>query len=443
MESVLGTTYGKPIYQEQIMQIFNKFAGFSLGQADIIRRLMSKKKVKEFQEYKVKFVDGLVSKGANKEDAENFWNELEKFSLYAFNKSHSTAYAIVAYYTAWLKHYYPAEFFAAVFNSTEFDKLGTLIAECKEFGIEMLPANINKCTTDFVAFDNKIFVGLSSIKGVANSASIIINERQNAQFNNFIDFLLRAKVSKDVIENLVYAGAFDDFTQNRQALINALPDYQDIIKKIRQKETIIANLENAISETDISKKERAIEAREKLVNELSSVSVNLLGEEDVLSRLEKEKEVIGAFISGHPLDSYGKPEDLKCVPIADIDVQKNISIMGMIKNLKVTARKSDGKSLAFFTIEDRTGEVKVNCFTYAYSQNKDFIEEDAVVIATGDIVQNEDVFNNEIVYELNLQSVKPIQKKKRFIAIKMKDITEWEAIKEMIKPYRVKEETGY
>ena len=443
MEEVLGTTYGCPVYQEQIMQIFNKFAGFSLGQADIIRRLMSKKKVSEFQKYKDKFVEGLIKKGANKENAESFWNELEKFSLYAFNKSHATAYAIVAYYTAWLKYYYPTEFFAAVFNSTEFDKLGTLISECKDFGVSVIPADINKCGVRYVPNAEKVFVGLSSIKGVANSANTIILERKNGCFNSFIDFLLRAKVSKDVVENLVYAGAFDEFTKNRQALINALPDYQEILKKIKTKETTISSLENATTDADISKREKAIEARDILVKSLHSVSVNVDSEEDIVLRLEKEKEVVGTFVSGHPLDSYGKPEDFKCTPIVDVDVQKNISIMGMIKDLKITARKSDGKAMAFFNIEDRTGEIKVNCFTYAYSKNKDFIVEDAVVIVDGDIVQDEDIFSDELVYKLNLQTIKPVKKKKKYVCIKMKDITEWETIKEMIKPYRVKEETGF
>ena len=443
MEEVLGTTYGKPIYQEQIMQIFNKFAGFTLGQSDIIRRLMSKKKVSEFQKYKEKFVSGLVERGANEDDAEGFWNELEKFSLYAFNKSHSTAYAIVAYYTAWLKYYYPTEFFAAVCNSTEFDKLGILIAECRDFGVEVLPADINKCHEKFTSYDNKIIVGLSSIKAVANSAKGILAARLTGKFENFIDFLLRTRASKDVVENLIFAGAFDDFTKNRQALVNALPDYQEIIKKIKTKETLIISLENATTESDITKREKAMEAKEILINSLFSVSVNTQGEEDNLTRLENEKEVVGAFISGHPLDSYGKPEDFKCTPISDADVQKNVSIMGIIKNLKVTKRKSDGKELAFFTIEDRTSEIKVNCFTYAYSKCGANLIEDSVVVATGDIVQSEDVFNEEIILEFNLQSVKPIQKKKKFISIRMKDITEWEAIKEMIKPYRVKDETGY
>lgn len=444
METILGKTYGYPVYQEQIMQIFNKFAGFSLGESDIIRRLMSKKKTKEFAKYKDKFIDGLCENGADRRKAEDFWTQMVDFSEYAFNKSHAAAYAFVAYYTAWLKCFYPTEYLCAVMNDTVFEKLGGLIADCRSFGVQVNPANINVSDAKFSTCKDGVVVGLGLIKGVASSASPIIIERANGKFKSFTEFMLRTRTSKDVAENLIYAGAFDEFTRNRQALVDAVPEYCEILKKIKIKENILEAESTATTEKEIekenAKKERAQEAINTLISNMNSISVNLYGEENLLVRLENEKEKIGAFISGHPLDTYGTPSDYKCTEINDLERQRNVSIMGIITDLRVVQRKSDNADLAFFNLEDQTGTIAVNCFTNTYAQFKDMIQSDGIVIITGDCIEDTDNITDETVLKINAKSFKTIKAKKKTVVIEIESGMDWvDRVENMVKPFRAKD----
>lgn len=445
MESILGKTYGYPVYQEQIMQIFNKFAGFTLGESDIIRRLMSKKKTSEFAKYKDKFIDGLCENGANRQKAEEFWEQLVDFSKYAFNKSHATAYAFVAYYTAYLKHYYPAEYLCAVMNDTMFEKLGGLIADCKSFGIKVYPGNINVSDATFATKRNGVMVGLGLIKGIASSATGIIEERnKNGNYKSFVDFVLRTRASKDVMENLAYAGAFDDFTKNRQALVDAIPEYCEILKKIKTKETVLYAESTATDEKSLekenAKKEKAKEAIDMLIHNMNNISVNIYGTENMATRLENEKEKIGAFISGHPLDTYGTPADYKCTKVDDLERQRNVSVMGIITNLRVVQRKSDGADLAFFTLEDQSGEIGINCFVNTYSQFKDMIHEDAVVIIEGDCIEDIDNVTDETILKINAKAIKSVQIKRKTVVIEIESAMDWEdRVKGMLKAFRMKD----
>lgn len=444
MESILGKTYGYPVYQEQIMQIFNKFAGFTLGESDIIRRLMSKKKTDKFLKYKNKFIDGLCENGADKTRAEDFWTQMVSFSEYAFNKSHAAAYAFIAYYTAWLKCYYPAEYLCAVMNDTEFEKLGGLIADCRSFGVKVFPANINTSNTKFSTTNGGVIVGLGLIKGVANSATPIITERKNGRYKSFPEFMLRTRASKDVAENLIYAGAFDEFTQNRQALVDAVPEYCEILKKIKTKENVINADSTATNEKEIekeqAKKDKAQAALNLLISNMNNVSVNLHGDENFLIRLENEKEKIGAFVSGHPLDTYGTPKDYKCTEIAELDRQRNVTVMGIINGLRIVQRKTDSADLAFFTLEDQTGTIAVNCFTQTYAQFKNAIREDGVVIITGDCIEDTDNVTDETVLKINAKSIKTIQAKKKTVVIEIESAMDWEDnVKNKIKAFRTKD----
>ena len=437
METILGQTYGYPVYQEQIMQIFNKFAGFTLGESDIIRRYMSKKKTDKFLAYKDKFIDGLVEHGANKAKAEDFWTQLVEFSKYAFNKSHATAYAFVAYYTAWLKYHYPAEYLCSVMNDTTFDKLGGLIADCKSFGVNVRPADINASDEIFSVKRDGVVVGLNLIKSVGNSGDMIIAERNNhGQFKSFADFMVRTSCKKNVAEALIYAGAFDDFTKNRQALVDIVPDYIDILKKIKAKEDII---HSEIDENDskaVAKVEKAKTALNTLVANLRSISVNNNSNENYLVRLENEKDKVGAFVSGHPLDTYGNPADFGCTPITDI-TPGSVKVMGIITNLRVTKRKSDGADLAFFTVEDQTGSIDVNCFTSTYAEFKQFITKDAVVEIAGNCIEDTDNITDEIVLKINAKAFKNVVVKKKNIVIEIESPMSWaDSVSDKVKPYR-------
>ena len=235
MDEVLGVTYGKTIYQEQVMAILNKFAGFSLGESDIIRRYMSKKKADKMAAYEPKFIAGLVDHGATEEDAKDFWNQMMDFSSYAFNKSHACAYAITAYYTAWLKYHYPKEYLAAVANLTDFDKVSGVVADMRNFKIGVKNPDVNASDVGFSTEGDNVRYGLSNIKGVASAAYDIVEERANGPYTSFENFTERLKVKKDVLVALISAGALDEiaseygasYTARRIALLKSVDGVEE------------------------------------------------------------------------------------------------------------------------------------------------------------------------------------------------------------------------
>lgn len=445
MEEVLGTTYGKPVYQEQIMQIFNKFAGFSLGESDIIRRYMSKKKVEKFAAYKDRFIKGLVDNGADKNKAEEFWNQLLDFSKYAFNKSHAAAYAFVAYYTAWLKYFYPVEYLTAVMNDTKFEKLGGLINDCKIFNIPVLPPRINesKDTFSVSADGSAILYGLGLVKNVSSSASAIVNEREeHGRFTSFADFMLRTRCHKDVCESLINAGAFDEFSKSRTALLYALPDYCDCIKSIGMKKAIIED--KSKSETSHNNAKKALE---NLYIQIKEIEYDSDAEEDFSFRLKQEKEMTGAYITGHPLDSYPAPAKINASEISSLtESSRYATVFGVIKNLRETNRKSDGAKMAFFELEDLTGTIKVNCFTKAYAANREFIAEDAVVMISGEVqVDTFESFKSdedgegesvtETILVLNANKFSAVESIKPRIILEVSSLVEWAEMQDSLIGY--------
>lgn len=170
LKEILGTTYGQCIYQEQLMSIFHECAGFSLGQADIIRRYMSKKKVDKFLKYKSQFVDGVVLNGADRTDAEALWESLEGFARYAFNRSHAAVYALISYMTAWLKFHYPVEFMCAILNASELDRISLAVKECSTMGVSVISPDINRSEMQFSDYNGKILYGLAAIKGISSAS---------------------------------------------------------------------------------------------------------------------------------------------------------------------------------------------------------------------------------------------------------------------------------
>lgn len=256
MEEILGVTYGKPIYQEQIMEIFHKIANFSLGVADIIRRAMAKKKLKILKKYIPKFRKALIEKGALEEDVDKFCEELMNFASYAFNKSHAAAYAVVAYITGYLKYYYPVEYMSNVLNSCDNKTLSFYLKECKDLNIPILSPNINESGKLFTPTTEKtILFGLEGIKNVSKAAieTIKIRNKYN-KFDSFKDFVNKLNIEKSpalnkkVIESLIYSGAFDDFGNSRNDLVGGLKEYTEDIKLVKNK-----SLENEEIEIQIKK----------------------------------------------------------------------------------------------------------------------------------------------------------------------------------------------
>lgn len=435
MEQILGLTYGKPIYQEQIMQIFNQIGKFSLGQADIIRRSMAKKKLSELKEQLPSFKNKLIEAGAKPNDAEKFCDELLDFANYAFNKSHSTAYVYIAFYTAWLKHYYPEIYMANVLSRASASKIPMYIKVCKDMGIEILPPSVNESGRYFTPVTkNAIRFGLAGIKYVGKACEDIIKEReQNGKFKNIKDFIERMvaiksrTINKKVFESLILTGALDEFGLNRHQMMDGCFEY-------------IKNLKDYLNKKEKAKKEDTIKrAREKLERPYFNLD---LPEFDKDYILQKEKELIGFFASGHPLEDYAKIIDEKAdIMIGDIDVDedsKHTTLVGQITSVQPLFRKRDGQAMCKFVLEDLTGQIDCICFTKATQKYKENIIEGSVAIVKGKIMADieKDTDGNIINAKIQLavSEVVPVTAEQR-VYVKLPTIFEW---KDIAKPIFVK-----
>lgn len=455
LKPILKETYGKPIYQEQVMQIFNKVAGFSLGEADIIRRAMGKKKMEILTDpktnYKGKFIDGLIASGATAEESEAFWNELLDFANYAFNKSHATAYAFVSYYTAWLKNYYPAEFYCAVMDHTAHDKLPPLLAECKESGLSVCAPDVNGSQNQFTNEGDSIVFGFSSISGLGNSGEAIIEERgANGPFKSFKDLIQRMAVprngktalNKTAVEALVMSGATDNFCGgNRASLLSLSERLSTAAKKLNEKQLELAKRQAELEEKtkqaapkkEITSLERKIKNSEKAVSELSREireMTFLPVPENKTEKLKAEKDLLGFYVSGHPLDEHAAAiKKTKATPIALV-TEGDCKVCGIIEDLRVTARKKDGAPLAFFKLSDQSGEVEIKCWTKPYALYKDVIEDGAAVVIKGEMRTESEIGEDgqEIVIDsgISANSVEKlaIQSKSQYV-LSIPSITDW------------------
>lgn len=438
MAEILGTTYGYPVYQEQIMQIFNKFAGFSLGESDIIRRYMSKKKTDKFAKYKNKFIDGLIAKGADTEKAEEFWAQLLEFSKYAFNKSHAAAYAYVAYITAWLKYHYPKEYLCAVMNFTSPEKIISVFGDCKAMDIKVAQPHINYSVDDFSINGSSIICGFSAVKNCGAQGEIIQAERKaNGPYKDFVDFLLRTKAKKDSVKSLILAGAFDSFIRNRKGLADVLDEFYDVLAKIKIKEDVVnGEVKEGEKPKTPAQKEAAAKKLEELIAQLRDIRfVN--SEEEQTSRLNAEREMLGTFVSASPLDGYKMPDELGFTPISNLEGMKkgreDITVMGFIADIRKQNRKSDGKEMAFFKLEDATGIVDTNCFTKEYEKFKDLVVDGNVVKVSGYITVDE--YNGEQRVKFSVKNMEPLAPTRSDIIITISSRVNWESVMEKIKPY--------
>ncbi len=401
LEPILSMTYGCIVYQEQVMQIVRELGGYSLGRADLVRRAMSKKKMDVMEKERKNFiygskeenVPGALSKGVSEKAAGEIFDEMIDFAKYAFNKSHATVYAVVAYQTAYLKYYYPVEFMAAMLSSEQgdSDKIANYISYCKEVGIKILPPDVNKSTDVFSVEDGGIRFSLAAIKNVGRN--IIINcvkERsENGPFTSMTDFCRRMKssdVNKRTLEGLIKCGAFDFLGANRMQMLLA---YENILSGISKDSK--NNLEGQISFfSDDS------EADENL-DEFPEVK-----DCDTKMRLFMEKEASGIYLTGHPLEQYAlQVKNSGAVPLgtlkegavmfADGDYTllpvkdgETVKVCGIISEKKEKITKS-GQIMAFLNIEDTTGSLRVVLYPKTLKECEKFTEEDRVVIIRGRI----------------------------------------------------------
>lgn len=346
LSEILDTTYGCIIYQEQVMLILRKVAGYSFGQADIVRRAMSKKNSDAMENERIDFVKGAVSNGINAEKADKLFSEIARFASYAFNKSHAAAYALISYRTAWLKAKYPKEYMAALLTSVvdNSEKMMRYISDCARFNINVIPPDVNESEFNFSVSADGIRFGIAAVKNVGNSlAKIISKERKKEKYRSLFDFIARlsGKVNKKQVECLIKSGACDCFNVERNAMLEV---YEGLIDA--EQRNNMANVSGQIGLFD----EHDGETRTFEYPEVTP----LTSEE----KLIYEKESTGIYFSGHPLDSYTKAiEMLKSFTVSRLTFSEKISaheisVSGVVIRKTVKSTKS-GDPMVFVTIEDR------------------------------------------------------------------------------------------
>lgn len=380
MENSLKSTYGILVYQEQFMQISKEWSGFTGGQADTLRKAVGKKKIDLMRKVKVDFVEGAIkTSGAKKEVAEKFWDQLEEFANYCFNKSHAACYGLVAYWTAYLKAHYPDAFMAALMTSDQDDieRLAIEITECKHMGIKVLSPDVNESYLEFaiVPDESKIRFGMAAIKGVGVAAvEEIIRVREEGRFTSIEDFAKRVstqKVNKRVWESLIKSGAFD-----------SLGDRSDLLY----------NLETLLAFASKLQKE-ALSGQTDLfggMSEMTEIQPTIALQTAPTKFTEKEqlmweRELLGLYISAHPLDNYDAYFEEQTIPLARMKPEidgKKVTIGGLISTVRTIVTKS-GTKMAFVAIEDKTNEAEVIVFPNLYEQVGAKLVQDAVIRVSG------------------------------------------------------------
>ena len=379
LEPILRTTYGVILYQEQVMQIAQQLAGYSLGAADLLRRAMGKKKPEEMAKQRDIFTKGAVAHGIDETIATYIFDLMEKFAGYGFNKSHSAAYALVAFQTAWLKAHYPAAFMAAVLSSDmdNTDKVVNFIDDCRQLGLTVLPPNINTSCFRFTVKDPKtIIYGLGAIKGIGRSAIQGVIDARSSQglYRDIFDFCQRTenrKINRRVCEALIRSGAMDVLGSNRATLFvnlsNALKSAEQQHKNQQAGQIdLFAGADAATTQTDFTSE----------IDQPMPMSERLAG----------EKATLGFYLSGHPLDQYRQElAQFTHGPIASLQIgQRKIRIAGYITAIKNVYTKS-GKRMAIVNLEDGSGKLEVVFLAKMYSSSSELLIADQLLVVEGEV----------------------------------------------------------
>jgi len=386
LEPILKDTYGVIVYQEQVMQISRTLAGYSLGRADLLRRAMGKKDPVVMAKEKEPFLAGAGAKGIDLKKAEAIFDLMAKFAEYGFNKSHSAAYALISFQTAYLKAHYPVEFMAALLtcDMDSTDKVVKNISDCREQGLDVLPPDINSSGLSFTVVDKSMRFGLGAVKNVgAGAIEAILESRKTGAFSGLYDFCERVdlrRVNKRVIESLIKCGAFDSTKANRSALMEGL--------------------------------EAATNYGQKIQEEKASAQVSLFGTEEVTrgngnggaklpntpewhdkEKLAFEKEALGFLITGHPLDRY--IDDMKrlascgIADLMELPNESEVRICGIVTACKEHVTKAKGERMGFVTIEDLTGSVEMTVFSDIYAASSTLLKSDDPLLVIGKLEKGE------------------------------------------------------
>ncbi|HEY5695720.1 MAG TPA: OB-fold nucleic acid binding domain-containing protein, partial [Candidatus Saccharimonadales bacterium] len=382
MRNSLEATYGILVYQEQFMQISKEWCGFTGGQADTLRKAVGKKKIDLMKKIKPEFVEGAIKHGgATKEMAETFWDQLEEFANYCFNKSHAACYGLIAYWTAYLKAHYPDAFMAAVMTSDQDDveRLAIEISECKHMGITVLSPSVNDSYQEFavVPGKNEIRFGMAAVKGVGVGAvEEVLRAREEGKFESIEDFAKRVSVSKfnkKAWESLIKSGGFDEFSDRSDLLFN-LETIQAFASKL-QKEALSgqADLFGGLAEAASIKPSITLQTSPTKYTEKE--------------QLMWERELMGLYISAHPLDNYDTYFSEQTIPLSHVKSEidgKKVTIGGLVSTVRTIVTKS-GTKMAFVKLEDKTSEAEVIVFPNLYEQVGAKLVQDAVIRASGKV----------------------------------------------------------
>ena len=394
LEPILKSTYGCIVYQEQVMQIVQQIGGYSLGRADIVRRAISKKKMKVMEEERKNFiygnaaegVCGAIANGVDEKAANEIYDLIIDFADYAFNKSHSVAYSVVAYRTAWLKYYYPREFMAAQISTytNDIKQVSLYIEEIKRLGIEILPPNINYSFKNFTVENGKIRFGLKAVKNVGNNLiEVIVKAREKGTYKSLKDFVDRVNaidksaLNKRAVESLIRCGAMDDFEGNRAQYL--------------------AIYEGILSSSSNTAKNNVMGQFSLFENQDFKEDLPRLKDFPQKDKLDMEKEVIGMYISGHPLDPYReaieKNSNINTNEIFEkyrenLLKRSRVRLGGILKSKKTMITKTN-KMMAFAALEDLFGTIELVIFPNVYSNYKDLIEDENIVIVEGHFQESE------------------------------------------------------
>ena len=428
LEPILAPTYGCIVYQEQVMQIVRDLAGYTLGRSDLLRRAMSKKKGEVMERERKNFVygnpeegvPGCIANGIDEKTANKIYDEMIDFAKYAFNKSHAAAYAVVSYQTAWLKYYYPVEFMAALMTSVIDNpgKVSEYIYTCRQLGIEILPPDINKGEGSFSVDNGNIRYGLAAIKSIGRPVidAIIAERNARGEFKNLKDFIERLsgkEVNKRTIESFIKSGAFDSLGGTRKQFMVI---YVKILDQVNQERKY--SMTGQLSLLDMVDDDQKAEF---------DIPLPPVGEYEKETKLAFEKEVLGIYLSGHPMEEY-EEKWKKNISRTTLDFQLDEEtgrtkvhdgareIVGGIITSKTIKYTKNNQTMAFITLEDLAGSVEVVIFPKVYEKNQQYLNEESKVFVKGRVSEED-----EAASKLICESIVPFEQMKRELWLQYAD----------------------
>ncbi len=383
LEEILKSTYGVIVFQEHVLKIANKFAGYSLGRADLLRKAMGKKDALLMAEQKKEFLQGAADNKIDDKIAGEVFQQIETFARYGFNKAHSTCYALVAYQTAWLKHYYPREFMAALMTSemSNSDRILVILEECRRMGIKVLPPDVNESSTDFTVVDNNVRFGLLAVKNVGEgpARAICAAREEDGPYATMADLASRVEprnLNRRTLESLIAAGACDSLQGSRARKFAATETMLEYGHKVYAQ----ASTTDLFAGTGVEV--ARVEPELPQVDEWSNSEM-----------LAREKDMLGFYVSGHPLDRYrDELASFTLCPLVDLQQVvdgREVTVGGIISRInRMTDKK--GNMMAFATLEDFSGKTELILFSDCYEKSKGVLEIDRIVLATGRVSTREE-----------------------------------------------------